>query len=277
MKTCDLHTHSYYSDGTKSPAELVRLAEEAGLSAVALTDHNTTKGLKEFMKAGEKSSVITVPGCEFSTDYKGTELHIVGLFFPESAYVEVEDFVELMTIAKKNSNLKLISALQKARFDITYDEVAKSTDASEFNRAHVARVMLKKGYVKSVNEAFSEYLSESKGMYVPPKRIGAIATIKFINYYGAVAVLAHPFLNLDYDGLLEFLPEAKAAGLTAIETRYSKFSAETTEKAVGLAEKFGLLESGGSDYHGDTKPDISIGTGTGSLSVPFEFYEKLKK
>ena len=276
MKICDLHTHSYYSDGTESPAEIVRLAEAAGLSAVALTDHNTARGLKEFMKAGEKSSVITVPGCEFSTEYNGTELHIVGLFFPEKTWVEIEDFVELMQLAKKNSNVKLIFALQKAGYDVTYEEIAATTDAHEFNRAHVARVMVKKGYVKSVKDAFATVLSEKAGFYVPPKRLSAVAAIRFIKDYGARAILAHPFLNLDYDGLLEFLPKAKAAGLDAIETRYSKFDAEQTRQATELAGKLGLLQSGGSDFHGATKPDISIGTGTGELTVPFEFYEKLK-
>lgn len=279
MKLCDLHTHSYFSDGTKSPTEIVRLAEEAGLSAVALTDHNTAKGLGEFMKAGENSSVITVPGCEFSTGYgeDDTELHIVGLFFPEEMWVEIEDFVELMHVAKKQSNVRLIKKLNEAGYNISYEEVGAITDADEFNRAHVARVLMAKGYVKSVNEAFKTVLREGGGMYVPPKRINALVTISFIKNYGGIAVLAHPFLNLSYEGLLEFLPKAKEAGLDAIETNYSTFTPEETEKAKSLAKRFGLLESGGSDYHGDTKPDISVGTGRGGLSIPFEFYEKLKE
>ncbi|MCR5207397.1 MAG: PHP domain-containing protein [Eubacterium sp.] len=277
MKRCDLHTHSYCSDGSFAPSEIVKLAEKAGVSAVALTDHNTAKGLAEFTEAGARSGVITVAGCEFSTDYNGTELHIVGLFFPRESWKEIEDFVELTNIAKKNSNLRLIEALQNEGFDIRYEEVAAITDADEFNRAHVARVMTEKGYVNSVDEAFNTYLKESNGLYVPPKRISAFATVEFIKNYGGVAVIAHPFLNLSYDGLLEFLPEAKKRGLDATETRYSTFTEAETKQAEELAERFGLLQSGGSDFHGIAKPDIELGTGRGELFVPFEFYEKLKE
>lgn len=276
MKLCDLHTHSNCSDGSFSPAELVRLAEEAGLSAIALTDHNTSKGLAQFMAAGEDSEVITVAGCEFSTGYEGTELHIVGLFFPKSAWSEIEDYVELMSIAKRNSNKKLIEALQGAGYDITYDEVAAMTDADEFNRAHVARLLVAKGYFEKTADVFDNILRVEHGYYTPPQRLSALATVRFIKTYGGVAVLAHPFLNLDYDGLLDFLPKAKEAGLDAIETRYSTFDGETTAKAIELAEKFGLKQSGGSDFHGAAKPDISVGSGRGNLQVPFEFYENLK-
>ena len=276
MKLCDLHTHSYYSDGSLSPAELVKLAEEAGLSAVALTDHNTSKGLPEFMEAGRNSVVETVAGCEFSTDYEGTELHIVGLFFPENAWSEIEDYVELMSIAKHASNIKLIRALQGAGYNLTYDEVAATTDADEFNRAHIARVLVSKGYFESTADAFDKILKEKHGFYKPPKRLSAIGTIRFIKDFGGVAVLAHPFLNLDCDGLNDFLPIAKETGLDAIETRYSTFDEETSKKAAELAEKFGLKQSGGSDFHGAAKPDISIGSGRGNLQIPFDFYENLK-
>ncbi len=275
MKTCDLHTHSLFSDGTCTPTELVRLARQQGVSALALTDHNTSKGLAEFMEAGRNSGVITVPGCEFSTDYEGTELHIVGLFFDEKTWAEIEDYVELMHIAKRNSNMRLIEKLREAHYDITYEEVSKITDADEFNRAHVARILFAKGYVKSVDEAFKTVLKEGNGFYVQPKRLSSLATIRFIKSYGGVAILAHPFLNLSYDGLCEFLPKAKAQGLDAIETLYSTFNEETVKKAIELTRRFGLLQSGGSDFHGKTKPDISLGTGRGNLSVPFEFYEKL--
>ncbi len=276
MKRCDLHSHSHFSDGTLPPAELVKLAEKAGVCALALTDHNTTKGLSEFMKAGESSEVITVPGCEFSTGYEGTELHIVGLFLAENSWSEVEDYVELMHIAKRHSNYSLIKALRENGYVITYEEVAASTDAEEFNRAHVAKLLFEKGMVKDINHAFKTILSEKNGLYKPPKRLGSIATVRFIKDCGGVAILAHPFLNLDEAGLRKFLPEAKKAGLDAIETRYSKFDEETTRLAEHIAEEYGVKQSGGSDFHGSVKPDISIGTGTGNLFVPFEFYENLK-
>ena len=276
MKICDLHTHSTFSDGTFTPTELVRYAAEKGLSAVALTDHNTSKGLSEFMEAGRNYHVITVPGCEFTTDYEGTELHIVGLFFAEETWPEVEDYLELAHIAKQTSNTKMINNFRAAGYDITYEEAAALTDAEDFNRAHVARVLLAKGYVSSVKEAFDTVLKEGAGFYVPAKRLGALATIRFIKMYGAAAILAHPFLNLTYSGLTEFLPLAKEAGLDAIETRYSMFDEKTTEKAIELAQRFGLKQSGGSDFHGKAKPDIDLGNGRGTLCVPFSFYESLR-
>ena len=277
MKRCDLHCHSCFSDGSLTPTQLVRLAEQQGLSALALTDHNTAKGLPELMQAGKKSEVITVAGCELSTDYNGTELHIVALFMPEQSWQEIEDFVYLMHLAKHDSNLKLIASLNEAGYAITYEEAAALTDADEFNRAHVARVLCEKGYVSSVSEAFEKLLGEERGYYVSPKRISSLAAIRFIKANGGVAVLAHPFFSMNEEGLLTFLPQAKEAGLDAMETHYSTFDATTTQRAEQLAEQFGLKQSGGSDFHGKAKPDIALGSGRGDLVVPFAFYENLLK
>ncbi|MBO4838062.1 MAG: PHP domain-containing protein [Lachnospiraceae bacterium] len=276
MKYCDLHCHSCYSDGTLTPAELIRLAEKKGLGALALTDHNTANGLPEFMAAGRDSTVIPVPGCEFTTDHNGRELHIVGLFFEERYWPEIEDYVELAHIAKHNANLRLMAALQQGGYDVHYEEAAALTDAVEFNRAHVARLLFAKGYVSSVTEAFQTILKEGAGYYTPPRRLPSIGTIRFIKQYGAVAVFAHPFLNMNEEELLDFLPRAKEAGLDAMETRYTEYNAETTRKAEELAARFGLKQSGGSDFHGAAKPLIDLGTGWGGLKVPFSFYEDLK-
>ncbi|MBQ1483401.1 MAG: PHP domain-containing protein [Erysipelotrichaceae bacterium] len=274
-KHVDLHCHSVFSDGTLTPEELIRLAERQGISVLALTDHNTSAGLGEFMEAGKNSNVITVPGCEFSTEWKGKEVHIVGLFFNEKYWGEIEDFVELMHMAKHNSNLILIKNLNEAGYELTYEEAAALTDAEEFNRTHVARILMKKGYVSSVNQAFDELLTEGKGFYYPAKKITSIAAIRFIKVYGAAAIMAHPLLNLTYQEMMEFLPEAKKAGLDAIETRYTEFDEEMTQTAVSLAEHFELKQSGGSDFHGTTKPGIQLGSGRGGLFVPYRFYEDL--
>ena len=154
MKTCDLHCHSTFSDGSLTPTEIVALAKQQGLSAVALTDHNTTKGLAEFMQAGESAGLETVAGCEFSTEIDGSELHILGLFMPQETWVEIEDYVELLHMAKHHSNEKLIERLCEGGYGITYEEIAALTDADEFNRAHVARALVARGYASSVEEAF---------------------------------------------------------------------------------------------------------------------------
>ena len=284
MKICDLHTHSNYSDGSLPPAELVRMAENKGLSALALTDHNTAAGLPEFMKAGESSKVITVAGCEFSTEYtlcaddgesRVQELHIVGLFFDESVWGSVEEYVSEHMKNKKISNQNMIKRLQDAGYDITYDEVSAITDAGEFNRAHIARILCRKGYIERPADAFEELLKEGCGFYIPPKRPDVFETIKFIKKNGAVSVLAHPFLELSADELRCFLRAAKPAGLDAIETNYSKFDDEMIKQACAIAGEMELARSGGSDYHGDAKPDVEMGTGRGSLEVPFDYYEDL--
>ena len=274
-KRCDLHCHSNFSDGTSSPEELVKYAEEKGISALALTDHNTSKGLKQFMEAGKNSKVITIPGCEFSTEWQKTEIHIVGLFFKEEHWNEIEDFVEMLHIGKINSNNKLIKNLNDAGYDITFEEVAALTSGDSFNRAHVGMILTQKGYVSSVQEAFDTLLNEDRGFYEPPKRITSSAAIRFIKNNGATAIMAHPLLNLTYNQMLEFLKEAKAAGLDAIETHYTEFDEEMTNMAIHLAEMFDLKQSGGSDYHGKAKPGIDLGVGRGNLFVPYQFYEDM--
>ncbi|MCR5005775.1 MAG: PHP domain-containing protein [Clostridiales bacterium] len=273
-KKCDLHSHSVFSDGTLTPAGLVRLAEEKGISALALTDHNTSMGLKDFMEAGKNSPVITVPGCEFTTEWNKKEVHIVGLFFKEEYWQEIEDFLELAKIAKLNSNNRLIENLQKAGYDISVEEVAAMTNGN-YNRAHVAKVLLEKNYVSSTSEAFDTILKEGNGFYFPASRIQSATTVRFIKTYGATAIVAHPLLNLTPEELEVFLPEMKAAGLDAMETHYTEFDEKMTKTAVSLAERFGLKQSGGSDYHGKNKPWIELGEGRGDLFVPYEFYEDM--
>ncbi|MBQ6420349.1 MAG: PHP domain-containing protein [Clostridia bacterium] len=276
MKVCDLHTHSDFSDGSLSPAQLVHLAEGAGLSAVALTDHNTVGGLKLFTEAAASCGIIGVPGCEFSTDYNDLELHIVGLFLPEKHWEDVERYVFSLKAAKKLSNEDLIANLRGAGLDITYEEVAGITNAGEFNRAHVARVLTEKGYTQTPAEAFERFLGERQGYYHPGRRPDVFSTIAFIRAVGGVPVLAHPFLCLSPEALRRFLPTAKQCGLIGMETLYAMFTAAETALAADLARTFGLLQSGGSDYHGAVNPEVSIGTGLGSLQVPFAFYEALK-
>ncbi len=243
---------------------------------MALTDHNTSGGLREFMEAGKKSDVIAVPGCEFSTEWKGKEIHIVGLFFAEKYWNEIEDFLELARLAKRNSNVMMIDRLREGGYDVSIEEASALTEGDDFNRAHVARILMSKGYVKSVSEAFDTILKEGKGFYTPAKRLTSMATIRFIRTFGATAIMAHPLLNLTYQEMNEFLPMAKDAGLDAIETRYTEFDEEMTQMAVSLAQTYDLKQSGGSDFHGATKPGISLGTGRGNLFVPYSFYEEMR-
>lgn len=272
---CDLHTHSCYSDGTNTPEQLVELAKEAKLSAVALCDHNTVAGLPAFLTAAARSGVEPIPGVEFSTQYGETELHILGLFVKPETYEKITAMLETLLRAKTQSNRDLIGRLQAAGLALDYDQIEASS-GGYVNRAVIGAEMTRLGYTQSVKDAFKQYLSESKGYYVPPRRLDAFDAIRFIKSIGAVAVLAHPFLNLDEKCLRAFLPDAIAAGLDGMEICYSKFTREETALAESIAGEFDLLPSGGSDYHGDNKPDIRIGVGRGDLKIPSHWLEALR-
>lgn len=274
-RICDLHVHSTYSDGTLTPAQLVCLAQELEISAVALCDHNTVAGLPEFLKAARGSALQAIPGIEFSTDYRGGELHILGLFIDAQHYPAVTRLVEQMLLRKEQSNLDLIAGLKTAGIDLDYGMIKAGTPGGSVNRAVIAAEMVRKGYCASVKEAFANWLSEKHGYFHPPRRLDAVETIRFIKTIGAVAVLAHPFLNLDEQGLREFLPEAVDSGLDAMEIYYPKFTADQSLLAGRIAEEFGLLPSGGSDFHGENKPDIALGTGRGNLMIPVSVADRL--
>ena len=278
QKICDLHTHSTYSDGTYSPIQLIAEAERVGLSAIALTDHNTLTGLPEFLSAAETSSVEAIPGIEFSTDYMEMELHIVCLFIKPEHYPTITEITDEINRRKQQSNIDLIDKLRQAGFDISYDRIKATMPQGEPNRALIGAELMRLGYVTSVKEGFEKLLGAKCGYYTPPKHIDAFELISIIRNLGAVPILAHPFLSIKDEQQLEvFLAKAAACGLLGIETRYPLFSDEQTSSLEILAKKYGLAQSGGSDFHGMKKPDVSLGVGKGNLRIPYAFIEELQK
>ena len=265
---CDLHTHSNFSDGTDTPEQLLDKAEKAGLGAVALTDHNTVKGLPDFLKAARGKTVRAIAGTELSSDYNGIELHILALFLRPEQFDAVTEKMDDYHRRKEQSNLDLVDRLNKAGYALDYAVIKAATPEGQVNRALIAAELLRLGYVESVKDAFKRLLKPECGYYTPPCRPSPEETVRFIKSLGAVAVLAHPLLNLDEGQLRQLLPSLKEAGLDAMETIYSTYTPEETAVAKQIAEDFGLLESGGSDYHGSIKPHIQIGTGQGTLAVP---------
>lgn len=264
---CDLHMHSTFSDGTDTPAQLLELAEELGLGAVALTDHNTVAGLPEFLSAAKGKKVRAIAGTEFSTDYRGTELHILGLFLKPEHFLSITALLEDYHRRKEQSNRDLVDKLNAAGYDVDYDKIKNSTPEGQVNRALIAAELTRLGHTESIQAAFKQLLSPKCGYYIPPARPSPFETIRFIKSLGAVAVLAHPFLNLEEEPLREFLKEAVPCGLDAMETMYSTYDEKTTAVAKQVADDFGLLHSGGSDYHGKNKPHIQMGIGQGNLAV----------
>ncbi len=275
-KSCDLHTHTRHSDGTYTPRELVEAAKKAGLSAIALTDHNSVSGLCEFSEAAAEEGIEAACGVEFSTEYRGIELHLIGMFVHPEDHARIVDFIGNIKERKDQANRKLVADIATLGYEIDYDALIAATPDGYVNRAHIAAEMVKKGYVKSFAEAFDGVLSKKKGYYKPPKNRDFFETVEFIKSIGAVSVLAHPLLQLSREELRKLISEAIPHGLCAIETQYVKYSEEERFFSSELARKFSLLESGGSDFHGDNKPNQKLGVGKGDLLVPYEFYEKLK-
>lgn len=274
--TVDLHTHTKFSDGTLTPSELIDLAESQELYAIALTDHNSASGLPEFFAAAKDKVVEAIGGTELSCDYNGREIHVVGLFLSLDDAKKVD---ELMAEMKKNkiaSNKDLIERLKLDGYEISYEAVEKTVNGY-MNRAHIARFLVEKGYFETRQEVFEKILQPYGKYYTPPKTISAFEGIEFLNSLGAVSVLAHPYLSIPENQMDEFLIEAKAHGLDAMETVYTTYDDSTAHKAKLIAEKYGLLESGGSDFHGSNKPDTKLGVGYGNISYTREQYLKLKE
>ena len=271
---CDLHTHSVFSDGTYTPGEIIAEARRMGL-IIGLTDHNTASGLPEFMDEAEKLGVTAVPGVEFSTEYLGKELHLLGLFVLPEHYTAVERMVKEQHVLKEISNMELVERLNRAGYLIDYAKVKRRNPNGNANRAHMAAELMEQGYVTSVREAFDTILSDSGGVYVPPLRLQLTDVIRSLWRIGVVPVLAHPLQELTQAELRELLPVAIEAGLMGMETMHSSYSPETICLAEEIASEFHLLPSGGSDFHGSVKPGIALGTGKGWLNIPESVYTRL--
>lgn len=258
----DLHTHSTYSDGTMTPEELVKHAKEIGLDAVALTDHNTIDGLKEFNEAGKLYGIETISGIEFSTKTGPHSFHILALFVPQDSYQKIEKYLYKYQQERIKCNKKLVEKLNENGISISYDSIVRKYGSENFNRVAIANELIDLGFADSVKGAFEIYLDEEEQIYSKAKP-DTFKTIKFIKSLGAAAVWAHPLKNSDYELMrkleCEYLPEAIENGLDGIEVVHSSYSHRKNHFAECLADDFNLVKCGGSDFHGENKPNIKLG------------------
>lgn len=266
-KKVDFHVHSYMSDGTVSPSDVVKLASEAGLVAMALTDHDTVDGVEEAMAAGVKYGIRVVPGIELSADYKGSDLHILGL---NVDYVndEFREKVAVCRDSRHNRNLKMIDKLKECGFDISWEIMLERFGSNSITRAHFAKYLIDEGYVSTKEEAFKKYLDPGCPCYVPRYKITPFEAIDMIKKAGGHPVLAHPLLyKMPYDRLESVIVMLKDHGLEGIEGRYALNKVEDDRFMDKLAKSHKLMMTGGSDFHGDIKPGIFVGVGKGELEV----------
>ncbi len=277
MKYVDLHTHSNYSDGTFPPAKLVEKAVETGLAAFALTDHDSVRGIDDAIKAvkEKKAPVKLIPGVELSAAYKRRDIHILGLFVnhknPEFGRVS-----DLVIKRRDDRNREMVKNLKKAGIPISMEALTAGNPDAAVTRAHFARFLVDAKISATPDEAFKNYLNPDTPFYVPRKYIEPSEAIELIRKSGGISILAHPLhYGLEERELDDLVRRLASYGLGGIEALYSNHSTDDEIYAKKLAKKYGLLISGGSDFHGSNKPSIEMGTGRGSLRVPYSYLEDL--
>lgn len=281
-KPIDLHVHSTRSDGTYSPTQLVDYAIEKGLAAFALTDHDSIDGLDEAityaktLRPSNPNVPEVIPGIEFSTEYEGKDVHIVGLYINYKAPDFQKYLVDFVT-SRTLRNQKMCKLLESdAGMDITYEKLLETFPNCVITRAHYARYMMSKGYVKSISEAFERYIGDNAPYYIPREKVTPAQAIQLILSADGIPVLAHPLLyGMGKARLNTLVAELKESGLMALEAIYSTYTAGEEKEMRALAKEHGLCISGGSDFHGDNKPKLDLGTGYGSLYIPYEVLTKL--
>lgn len=274
MDTIDLHTHSTFSDGTFTPLQLVKYAEEKGLKAFAITDHDTTEGIKEAKSI--ETNVEVISGVEISTRYDKKEIHIVGLYVNEND-ADLNKQLKYYREKRVTRNFEILEKLNSLGVDITIDDVKESCTGDVISRAHIAKALVSKGFVGSYTEAFDRYLGDNKCAYVPRETLNYEESMELITKAGGVPVLAHPLLYKMSDTNLEnMMVKLRQKGLKAVEVYYSTHSNSDTQHVMAMANRVGLIYSGGSDFHGATKPKLDMGTGMGKLAVPYEILEKIR-
>jgi len=256
----DLHSHSNTSDGSFSPTELVEYASKNNIMTLAVTDHDTVNGVVEAVEAGEKFGVTVIAGVEISIDFDPGTMHICG-YNIDINNKNLNDKLGIVQHARKNRNNVIVEKLNAAGLDITLDEIKKVAGPDQVGRPHFARVMMEKGYVTSVQEAFDKYLAKGSPCYVDRVRLSINDAVEMIKGAGGKAVLAHPIqLKLESDEAYKSkFAELKDIGIEGVEAFSSYHNEEENQKFKAMADELDLMVTGGSDFHGKTKPHVNLG------------------
>lgn len=284
MRCIDLHVHSTASDGTVSPKEIVSSACSQSLSAIALTDHDTVSGISEALEAAHllsegglsKHPVEVIPGIELSCMYHKTEIHIIGLFIDSQSPYLLKRLQDIRQ-TRDQRNQDMIKTFNQHDIAITIEELTEGNENTVITRAHFARLLLKKGYVSSMQKAFNRYLSYDGPFCQRKEELSCSDAIAMILKSGGVPILAHPLLyKMGYPQIEDLVNYLIPLGLSGIEVYHSSNNKYSSEKLNKIAGKYQLLVSGGSDYHGDNKPDIKLGVGRGNLQIPYRYLEAIR-
>ena len=274
----DLHTHTTYSDGTLSPTEVVELAHQIGLSAVAITDHDTVDGLDEALAAGERLALEVVPGVELSLEYGERTLHLLAYFFCELPTQELRGQLAELRHYRDVRNQRILEILAAIGYPLSLDEVEKVAGSGAVGRPHIGEAMRRRGYVTSISEAFERFLRRGAPAYVDRRRLTLTAAVGLLRRSQGIGVLAHPgLIPIDADGLQRIATDVATAGVQGFECYYSEYSPETVALCLAIAERTGLVPTGGSDFHGSVKPNVHLGAGPGGAPIPDTVLDALKE
>jgi predicted metal-dependent phosphoesterase TrpH len=263
----DLHLHTNYSDGTWSPEEVANKAREHGLDAIALTDHDTVEGCRALGAAAQALGIEFFPGTELTAEMDGHEIHILGYLMDITNHVLLDEMAKFQNV-RQNRIREIVAKLNRLKVPLRTESVFELASCNSPGRPHIARAMVAAGLVGSLDEAFEKYLKKNRPAWVPKFKMSAEQAIELIHGAGGLAVLAHPGLNHCDD----VIPDMVRAGLDGIECMHTKHSTSTVEHYFEIADKHGLLVTGGSDCHGMSKGKPLIGT----VKLPYQHVEKLK-
>jgi len=277
----DLHIHSTASDGTLTPPEILALAQNLHLGAIAITDHDTLDGSKDALSFGIPPSVKFLTGVEISSELPPSfscpgSFHILG-YAVDVDHPDLNHTLSMLKDSRKSRNPQILKLLSRLGIEISLNEVRNSAGDSQLGRPHIAQLMVEKGYVQSINAAFDEYLGNGKPAYVDRFRFECEETLKAILNAGGIPVLAHPLLLgiKENDILEDLIAVLTEMGLKGIEVYYPEHTKDLIAYYSRLASHYNLLITGGTDFHGDITPEIKMGIGKGELFIPYELYEKL--
>lgn len=278
---CDLHVHSTRSDGTVIPEEVVRLAHEARLDAVALTDHDTLDGVPAAVAAGKRWGIRVVPGVELSIPFGAAEgepetgtFHLIALAV-DPGHPAIVAVATTLREGRGPRNAEIVARLRALGIDVTLDEIEREAEGDVVARPHVARVLMKKGVVGTFQEAFERFLAKGRPAYVDRARVTLAEAVAATRAAGGVTIVCHPHTLQfpDDEALVAFLAQCREAGVDGLETRTGRGTAADDRRYEAVADRAHLLPSGGSDFHGTIRPDLRIGRGRGRLRVPTEWLE----
>lgn len=263
----DLHIHSTASDGEYAPTQLVRMALERGLSIISITDHDTTTGIDEALRAAKGTGLEVIPGVEISVDIPHREVHLLG-YYIDHHNPALQEQLSLLRRSREERAKRILEKMAALGLPLRWERVIELAGEGSIGRPHIAQAMVEQGYASTIKEAFTEYIRREGPAYVERQRMSPLEAIRLIEKAKGVAVLAHPIEVVD------LLPSLVEGGLVGLEVYYGGYSAEKMDKLASLASKYNLIPTGGSDFHG---PSVTEGVDIGTVHVPWESVERLKK